>query len=326
MNQDITSKILVVDDRPANRLSIRAIVSDFNVEVIEADSGESALNKAQEHDFALILLDVHLPGIDGITAAEQLRRTQRARDVPIMFLTAFDRVPEQVDRAYGLGAVDFLIKPIVPKMLMSKMAVFIELHNKNRAIELQAAQLRESEQREHLRRLDDERAAWEAQRLRREVELQTHIAQEKERSATILSCIKEAVVAVDAQQQILSLNHAAEQLFGRSSASAQGVFVGQVVRLLDPDTRQALPFRDERRDVIALGSNGQEHLVACSSNIIVDSAGVNQGRVFVYRDVTTQRRMERDLNNHQRLESLGHLAAGIAHDFNNMLGMILASA
>lgn len=326
MPQDITCKILVVDDRPANRLSIRAIVSDFNVEMIEADSGEAALTKAQEHDFALILLDVRLPGIDGITTAEHLRRSDRARDVPIMFLTAFDRVPEQVDRAYGLGAVDFLIKPIVPKMLMSKMAVFIDLYKKNRAIELQAAQLRESEQREHLRRLDDERAAWDAQRLRREVELQTHIAQEKERSATILNCIKEAVVAVDAQQLILSLNHAAEQLFGKTSAAAEGAYVGQVVRLLDPDTRQPLPFREERRDVIAVGSNGQEHLVACSSNVIVDGTGTNHGRVFVYRDVTTQRRMERDLNNHQRLESLGHLAAGIAHDFNNMLGMILASA
>lgn len=317
--------VLAVDDRAANLLAIRAMLEGFDVNIVEASSGEGALARAEDYDFALILLDVRLPGIDGVATAEKLRRLERTKDVPIMFLTAFDGVNEEIERAYSLGAVDFLVKPIVPKMLLSKMAVFIDLYRKNQAIREQARLLQESQEREHERRLVEERSTWEADQLRREVEFQRKIAEEKDRSAVILQCIKEAVVAVDAERRVTLLNQAAEDLFGLTNDSARGRKVDEVVRLLDPTTRKPVMPEDVAGDVVALAWDDTERVIADSVGPVIDRGGDRQGTVFVYRDVTTQRHMERDLHNQQRLESLGYLAGGIAHDFNNMLGMVLAS-
>src|SRR5690606_1544454 len=198
---------------------------------------------------------------------------------PIMFLTAFDGVKDEIERAYSLGAVDFLIKPIVPKILLSKMGVFIDLYRKNGELKRQARLLRDSQKREHERQLKAERATWEAARLRREVELQRSIAEEKERSAVILQCIKEAVIEIDVDRRVTLMNQAAEDLVGLTNEQARGKSVDDVVQLLNPETRARIVPENVTADGIAIASDGTERIVAERVGGILDQEGAPQGTV-----------------------------------------------
>lgn len=318
-------RVLVVDDRAANRLSINALLAESEVEIVEASSGEEALELTEDGDFALILLDVRLPGIDGLSTAERLRTNSMTRHVPIIFLTAFEGMKDQVRRAYALGAVDFLTKPIVPEMLLAKMSVFIDLFRKREELRYQQELLRESQSREHERHLREETARWEAEQLKRDVAHQTKLAEERGRQAVILDCIKEAVIAIDRERRVSLLNNAAERLLGLSLTAVQGAQVDDVLSLYDAESNARVQPEDVVGDVLVRLEDGTEHVLSDSAGPLVDANGESQGSVFVYRDVTVQRRMEREIQNRQRVESLGVLAGGIAHDFNNMLGMILAS-
>jgi signal transduction histidine kinase len=137
---DMTSrekmKILVVDDNPDNLVSIEAALDTLKEQVVTARSGTEALRYLLENDFAAILLDVKMPDMDGFETAELIRTRKRSAHTPILFLTAY-RSEEHLFRGYDLGAVDFLFKPIVPEILRSKVAVFVEL---SRSVQRQRAQ------------------------------------------------------------------------------------------------------------------------------------------------------------------------------------------
>ena len=119
-------RILLVDDDEANLLSLTATLESLGQELILARSGEEALRQLLEQDFAAILLDVKMPGMDGLETAAMIRNRKRSKNTPILFLTGF-RNDDHLFRGYDLGAVDFLFKPIVPEVLRSKVAVFVEL-------------------------------------------------------------------------------------------------------------------------------------------------------------------------------------------------------
>jgi PAS domain S-box-containing protein len=129
-------KILVVDDNPDNLISIEATLETLHEQVVTARSGTEALRYLLESDFAAILLDVKMPDMDGFETAELIRTRKRSAHTPILFLTAY-RSEEHLFRGYDLGAVDFLFKPIVPEILRSKVAVFVEL---SRSVQRQRTQ------------------------------------------------------------------------------------------------------------------------------------------------------------------------------------------
>src|SRR6478672_4016699 len=122
-------KILLVDDTPENLVSLEAALSSLGEQLVTANSGKEALRYLLEDDFAAILLDVRMPEMDGFETAELIRSRPRSRQIPILFLTGY-RNEEHLFRGYDLGAVDFLFKPIVPEVLRSKVAVFVELSRK----------------------------------------------------------------------------------------------------------------------------------------------------------------------------------------------------
>src|ERR1700722_9172062 len=135
-------KILLVDDTPDNLISIEAALTGLGEELVLANSGKEALRHLLNEDFSAILLDVRMPDMDGFETAEMIRSRPRSRQTPILFLTGY-RNEEHLFRGDDLGAVDFLFKPIVPEVLRSKVAVFVDLSRGNARLKEQADALRQ---------------------------------------------------------------------------------------------------------------------------------------------------------------------------------------
>jgi PAS domain S-box-containing protein len=150
------TNILLVDDRPENLLALEAILEPLEQKLLYAHSGEEALRQLLLHDVAIILLDVQMPLLDGFETAKLIKQRERTKHIPIIFITAISKEEEHVFRGYSAGAVDYVFKPFNPDVLRSKVAVFIELHEKTRQLREQAEQLKEQELAE-LRRESEER-------------------------------------------------------------------------------------------------------------------------------------------------------------------------
>ena len=152
------ANILLVDDRPQNLLTLEAILEPLEQNLLRANSGTEALKQLLLNDVAVILLDVQMPVMDGFETARLIKSRERTRHIPIIFLTAISKDRHQVFRGYSAGAVDYLFKPFDPEVLRSKVAVFIDLYEKNETLKQQAEQLRLQElaelQREQERRYE----------------------------------------------------------------------------------------------------------------------------------------------------------------------------
>jgi signal transduction histidine kinase len=133
--------ILVVDDRDENLLALEAVLNDPSYRLVRARSGREALKLVLDQDFALILLDVIMPGVDGYETATLIRERPRSRQTPIIFLTANDFGVNYVFRGYTVGAVDYLVKPVPPDVLRSKVAVFVELFRRQEALRVAQEEL-----------------------------------------------------------------------------------------------------------------------------------------------------------------------------------------
>src|SRR5947209_7484243 len=169
--------VLIVDDQPSNLLALEAILGDLPLNLVKTSSGQEALRRLLQQDFALILMDVRMPGLDGFETAELIRQRGRSQSTPIIFLTAFEKDEPQMFKGYSLGAVDYLSKPVVPQVLRSKVSVFVDIFRKTEEVKQQGELLRRLEQREHERQLAEVKERMEAERLREEMRIARQIQQ-----------------------------------------------------------------------------------------------------------------------------------------------------
>jgi PAS domain S-box-containing protein len=139
------SAVLLVDDRFENLLALEAILEPLETELVTAGSGEEALGQLLRREFAAILLDVQMPGLDGFETAELIRARERTRHLPIVFLTAVSKDAEQIGRGYSAGAVDYILKPFDPEALRSKVSAFVRLWEKERELRRESDELREQQ-------------------------------------------------------------------------------------------------------------------------------------------------------------------------------------
>lgn len=152
--------ILIVDDRPDKMLAYEVMLAELNENLVCANSGKEALRRLLEQDFAVILLDVNMPGMDGFETAALIRQRERSETTPIIFISAVNDTENHVSRGYSLGAVDYILTPVIPEILRTKIAVFVDLFRKTEQVKWQA------EERERFIREQAARAEAEARQER----------------------------------------------------------------------------------------------------------------------------------------------------------------
>lgn len=282
------ARVLLVDDQPANLLTLRAVLDGLGPDLVEARSGEEALDRLREREFAVVLLDVNMPGLDGFETARLIRARDSSRHTPIIFVTAFDADRAQVERAYTLGAVDFIPKPVVPAVVRAKVAGFVDLYEKTEQVRRQAERIRRLERREFERKLAEENARLRA---------------ERERFRVTLESIGDAVVTTDATGRVTFLNPVAEALTGWATAEARGRTLPDVFRIVNETTRRPVEnpaLRALAEGVIVglanhtllIARDGTERPIDDSAAPIRDAGGALVGAVLVFRDITERKRAE----------------------------------
>jgi signal transduction histidine kinase len=168
--------ILIVDDDPGNRMALRELLQSPGCDVVTAESGEEALRQVLKRDFAVILLDVRMPSVDGFETAKLIRDRERSRHTPIIFLTGASEDLHSMFRGYEAGAVDYIVKPLIPEVLKSKISIFVELYNKNAVLVREIAERKRAE--DQLRKSEENLRALAARMLSVREEEWARIARE----------------------------------------------------------------------------------------------------------------------------------------------------
>ncbi len=208
MNEDKVS-ILLVDDHIENLVALEALLTGLGQNIVRAESGLDALRLLLNQEFALIILDVDMPIMNGFETAALILEREKSRHTPIIFLTAINKTEQHVFKGYSLGAVDYLTKPFVPEVLLAKVTAFVELHKKTEEVKRQAKLLQQ---------IVSELASSNDEIRKLNVELQA----ERDFISAVLDTADSIVIVLDASQQIVRASRAFERILGYSHDEVKG--------------------------------------------------------------------------------------------------------
>ena len=313
------ARVLIVDDDERNLLAIRNVLEDL-ADVVVAASGEEALRHLLKDEFAVILLDVFMPGMDGYETAQIIRGREQTKRIPIVFLSAVNKEAKHLIRGYTMGAVDYVFKPVEPVVLRSKVAVFVDLFEKTREIERKARQ----EQA-----LLDANLRANAERLRIEQELRLV----EQRQAAIIQSLPIIfyLEAADASPRV-------PQFVGGNFAAVTGYSFDEVEahpnlwldRLHEEDRARVLAAIEERSSSGAMAieyrwlcADGQYQHFLDQAVLLRTADGAPSHFAGTLLDVTDRKTLEEELLHARKMDAIGKLTGGIAHDFNNLLAAVL---
>lgn len=312
-------RVLIVDDDERNLLALKTVVEEV-ADAVVASSGEEALRQLLKGEFAVILLDVFMPGIDGYETAKIIREREQTKRIPIVFLSAVNKESAHLLRGYEMGAVDYVFKPVEPVVLRSKVAVFVDLFAKTREIQRKAQQEQQ---------LLDANLKANAERLRIEKELRL----EQQRQAAIIESLPiivylEPLEASPRVPQFVSGNFEAVTGFSFDHVKQNPSIWAD--RLHEEDKERVLAALAARNRTGSFsveyrwrsGDGEYKHFLD-QTVLLRDASGNPVEFAGTLMDVTDRKLLENQLVHSQKMDAVGKLTGGIAHDFNNLLAAVL---
>jgi len=288
-------KILIVDDRRENLLALEAVLKSPDYELVFATSGEEALKCLLKDNFAVILLDVQMPGMDGFETAKLIRTRKRNENTPIIFITAIYQSKENIAQGYSLGAIDYLFKPINPDMLKFKIEAFVKIHSHKKQIKLQNELLTKH--------------AIELETLNKSLKETTSELRKAEALARIIGETSlDTVITIDELGRVITSNPALTTMFGYEQEELDGqhvsiLFPNDSISFLSIKNHLIMNGKSKILDVRAMQKNGAIFPV----EIQIGVAYIGKRRILVcsIRDITERKQLEKERRDrYQTLEKL----------------------
>ncbi|MCG8553565.1 MAG: response regulator, partial [Desulfobacterales bacterium] len=319
----IKQKILIVDDKPENLFSLKKVLAELDAQTIEALTGNDALIASLNHDFAMAILDVQMPEMDGYELAELLRSQEKTGSIPIIFVSAVYSSDYHVFKGYESGAVDFLVKPFETQILLSKVNIFLELDRQKRALAASKETL-EKRVAERTHELMEKNRALQTEIERRKRAEQT-VRKSQKQWEEIFEAIGHIAMVVDDKHTIIAANRSAIKQIGIPKqeiigAKCHDIFHKSNFPILDCPI---VKYREQGTSSTELIINSLDKIYICSITPVFEGIENITKFIHIFTDITRRKVLEKELLQAHKMEAIGTLAGGIAHDFNNILSALI---